>query len=176
MSDLDEQLRAAVASGDRNAALEAIFTALRQRLFNLCLRMTGNRADAEDALQDAMIGVYRGLGAFRGESSVSTWTHRIVIHSCLRHRRRHRTEPIPTDLVTSDPPPEMQSDQEVARIIDAINRLAPESRVVLHMFALKGMAHRQISDVLGIPEGTVWSRLHRARRELKDALQSADAS
>jgi RNA polymerase sigma-70 factor, ECF subfamily len=163
-------------SGSRDRIFERLFEKYRDRVLALSWRLTGNSADADDALQETFVSVYRGLPGFRGDADVATWIHRIAIHAALRVRsRRGRcpatlTEDVPARGDTGD---RLEQKEESRRVLRAMEELPTESRVVLHLFALEDMRHRQIADILGIPEGTVWSRLHRARKLLREKLREA---
>ncbi len=147
--------------------LRELFENEKDRVFALCYRLCGNHADAEDALQETFVDVLRGLSGFRGDASYSTWIYRISIRAALRVRSRakSRTVTLPDDLVASvDLSAELKD--EVQRTLQAINKLSWEHRVVLHLFAIEGMSHKEVGEILAIPEGTVWSRLHTARHRL----------
>lgn len=137
----------------------------------LCLHVTGRRDDAEDALQEAFLDVHRGLRHFRGEAAASTWVYRIALRAALRVRARRRPEE-PVDPETPGPGGEAALDAraEARRVAAALGALPAEHRAVLALFAVEGLRHAEIAAVLGIPEGTVWSRLHAARRRLAAAL------
>ncbi len=143
-------------------------------MYALCRSLTGNDADAKDALQDAFIAVARALPAFRGDSSIRTWVHRIAIRTALRNRTnsRKRTHDDVDDGDHASPDGVRTQRLEVSRALDL---LPLEHRVVLAMFAVDGMTHPEIATVLGIPEGTVWSRLHAAKRRMAEALAGSDA-
>jgi RNA polymerase sigma-70 factor (ECF subfamily) len=160
------------SSIDREAALQEIFRRLRAPVLALCLHLTADRAEAEDAMQEVFLSVHRSLPGFRGDSRLATWVYRISIRAALRMRaRRLRAEPLEID-----PPAREQRDPAIAReeserLFAAIASLPAQHRVVLALFALEGLSHRDIADTLGIPEGTVWSRLHTARKTLAEKLR-----
>ena len=151
---------------------EQVFASLREKVFALCLHLTGNRHDAEDALQETFLAVHRALPSFRGEAQVSTWVFRIALRTALHLRTRRREEPTPvdTELAGADVERALEARAEARRLARSFATLAPEQQVVLSLFAVDGLGHREIADVLGIPEGTVWSRLHVARKRLQAAL------
>ena len=152
-------------------ALDALYRAERERLFALCLHVTGNAADAEDALQEAFLDVHRGLRLFRGEARASTWVYRIALRAALRVKARRRPAG-PLDPETPGPggAGALEARADARRVAEAMARLPAEHRAVLALFALEGLRHGEIADVLGVPEGTVWSRLHAARRRLAAEL------
>ena len=158
----------------RDAAFDDLFAALRDQVFAVCLHVTGNSADADDALQETFLAVHAGLPRFRGESRLSTWVHRIAIRAAIRVRARRRPA---ADVHAVDPPargPDPVLAGELAeRLAAAMDRLPAEHRVVISLFAVDELPHAQIAEILGVPEGTVWSRLHAARKRLAAALGEA---
>jgi RNA polymerase sigma-70 factor, ECF subfamily len=155
----------------RAAAFDELFASLCEQVFAVCLHVTGNAADADDALQETFLAVHAGLPKFRGEARLSTWVHRIAIRASIRVRARHR----PAADVHEVDPPARESDPVASRelgerIAAAMNRLPAGHRVVLSLFAVDELGHAQIAEILGVPEGTVWSRLHTARKRLAAEL------
>jgi RNA polymerase sigma-70 factor (ECF subfamily) len=155
----------------RGAAFEELFAALREQVFAVCLHVTGNATDADDALQETFLAVHAGVARFRGEARLSTWVHRIAIRTSIRVRARRR----PAADVHEVDPPARESDPVAAaelgqRIAEAMDRLPAQHRVVISLFAVEELGHAQIAEILGIPEGTVWSRLHAARKQLAAEL------
>jgi RNA polymerase sigma-70 factor (ECF subfamily) len=155
----------------REQALAELFRAYRQPVLALCATMTGNAADAEDALQETFVAVSRAMPGFRGDSRVSTWLYRIAIRAALEIKARNR-RPMPWDPGTSGASLEREilARDEANCLIQAMARLPAEQRVVLSLFALEGLRHREIAEILGVPEGTVWSRLNVARRKLAEEV------
>jgi RNA polymerase sigma-70 factor (ECF subfamily) len=158
----------------REEAFQRLFTALREPVFRLCLQLTGQRADAEDAVQETFVSVLRALPAFRGESRLATWVYRIAVHAALRLRTRR-----PPWGGAIAPEPVLDGERAQAardgtrEILEAMERLPAEHRITLALFAIEGLRHGEIAEVLGVPEGTVWSRLHSARKRLADELRPA---
>jgi RNA polymerase sigma-70 factor (ECF subfamily) len=133
----------------------------------LCIHLLGNSADAQDAFQETFLAVAQALPRFRGEAAVSTWVHRIAIRVALKLRARRR----PTDELRDDVPAEPAGDRaEADAVTRALEALSFEHRLVLALFAVAGLTHAEIADALGVPEGTVWSRLHHAKRKLGELL------
>jgi RNA polymerase sigma-70 factor (ECF subfamily) len=155
-----------------DAHFRELFKNEKERVFTLCYRLCGHHADAEDAVQETFVDVYRGLSGFRGDASLSTWIYRIAIRAALRVRGRakSRTVTLPDDLLAGV---DLSADlkDEAQRTLQAIGQLPWEHRVVLHLFAIEGMSHKQVGEILGIPEGTVWSRLHTARQRLRALMK-----
>jgi RNA polymerase sigma-70 factor (ECF subfamily) len=168
--DLLARFRAATRA-ERDAAFEEIFRAHRGRVFALCQRLCASRALAEDAFQETFLDVYKGLRSFRGESQLGTWIYRIAMRTALRVRARH---PAPVDLdfdlAGVAPHDALDARDRARRVQAALDALPAEQRVVVALFAVDGLSHAEIADILGIPEGTVWSRLHKGRKALAAAL------
>jgi RNA polymerase sigma-70 factor (ECF subfamily) len=170
------RLRAPSAS-EREKAFAEVYQALRTSVFALCLHITGRKPEAEDALQDCFVAVHRGLAGFRGEARLATWAYRIAVRSALAVRARRgpaRALEETTSYEASDgsPGPEAlaSSRQELARLRAAFDQLSSEHQLVLSLFAVDGLGHVEIAEVLGVPTGTVWSRLHLARKRLNALL------
>jgi RNA polymerase sigma-70 factor (ECF subfamily) len=153
-------------------SFDDVYAAHHGQVYTLCRQVVGNRADAQDALQDTFIAVALGLPKFRGESSVRTWVHRIAISAALKVRTRSRRAPEPVEIevtAPSVPNPGVTRDtrERLARAMDA---LPFEHRIVIALFAIEGLTHPEIAATLGVPEGTVWSRLHTAKKRLAATL------
>jgi RNA polymerase sigma-70 factor (ECF subfamily) len=157
---------------ERAEAFEQIFRELRAQVFALCLHLTGSRAEAEDALQECFLSVYQAIGSFRGEARLATWVYRIAVRSALSVKARRRAnhasldEAARTPAPGEDPEAQAATREDVGRFLDALARLPEEHRVVLSLFAVEGLDHAQIAEIVGVPPGTVWSRLHHARKRL----------
>jgi len=131
--------------------------------------------EREDAAQDIFIAVFRSLRHFRGEAQLSTWIYRIAARHAIRLGRRRRTRETmrltmlkekPTVLV--DP---SERSTQVATLDRMLAKLPPKKRTVLVLFEIEGLSAKEISDVVGCPENTVWSRLHHARSEMVKAAR-----
>lgn len=171
MDVLEASLLAQARSGD-GAAFAELVTRHRQLLWSVCYRITLDRFDAEDALQDCLLAAWHHLPGFRGEAAVSTWLYRIAANAALAIARRRTPEP--TEDLHVDPTPDLAErvvDREVVQ--GALRRLPPNFRAVLVLRELCDFSYEQIAEHEHIPVQTVKSRLNRARAQLKDALQSA---
>jgi RNA polymerase sigma-70 factor (ECF subfamily) len=158
-------------SADRDAAFSALFDAYRVRVFTICRHLTRTRADAEDATQEVFVALLRALSSFRGESSLGTFIHRIAMRIAIKQRMkssRHDAVRVDAPASTEGDPFEAREDQ--LRLWNAIEQLSLEHRTVLALFAIDGLKHGEIAAILGVPEGTVWSRLHLARKRLAALL------
>ncbi len=179
------------AKGGDVRAFEALVRRYERWVFTLALRMVGDRADAEDMAQEVFLKAYRGLPGFRGGSRFSTWLYAIASHHCLNHlasrdvrsRRAGRVDgpagargEIPTpaiDCVADESPgPDAALERgDLRRLIQgALACLTEEHRIVVILRDIQGMSYEEIAENLGVELGTVRSRLHRARTELKARL------
>jgi len=172
----DDELLARLRScppGERDAVFEAIFHAHRARVFGVCRYLCGAGGLAEDALQETFLEAYKGLSGFRGDARLGTWIYRIAVRTALRLRARQAALPdTPVDAGADavHPHEALAARERMRHVQTAIDMLPAEQRVVLALFAVDGLGHSEIATVLGIPEGTVWSRLHNARKALAVTL------
>lgn len=180
-SDDQELLRAHVA-GDPEA-FGLLFQRHRDRLWAVALRTLGDREEAADALQDALLSAYRAATRFRGDSAVTTWLHRIVLNACIDRLRRRQARPtvsLPTGTKSSDDrsvsgkePAAPVPDHDVALVVrQALAELPPEQRAALILVDVQGYPVAEVAAILGVAEGTVKSRCARARAKL--ALMLSD--
>jgi RNA polymerase sigma-70 factor (ECF subfamily) len=163
---------------ERDAACRELYEALRGPVWAVCARLGGDRALAEDAMQDAFLAVFRHLHRFRGEAKLATWVYRVAIREALaaRARRPPRSEGLEAAEQLCAPGPTLDAQvaaRERARAAQAgFRKLSAEHQTVLSLFAVEGLSHNQVAEVLGIPEGTVWYRLHAARKALKARMET----
>jgi RNA polymerase sigma-70 factor, ECF subfamily len=179
VTDPDDRLVQRYLEGDASA-----FTALVERhetrVYNVCLRILGDREDARDASQETFITVLRKLPQFRGESAFSTWLHRVAVNACydaLRKRKRHPLLRLASDEdrdALPEPGPAAPDPAEaVAGEIDVVRALAqvPEDyRIALILADVQDLPYEEISRTLDVPLGTVKSRVHRGRVALARAM------
>ena len=171
----EELLVERVRSGsdeEREAAFAEVHRRLSRGLQLVCRRMLGNAADADDALQETFLAIYRALPAFRGTSALSTWAYRIAVRVALREKARKRgTSSAGLEVVVARQGEDTPGRDELAGALDrAVAALRPEYRTVFSLCCIEELGRQQVAAILGIPEGTVWTRLHRARKELAVAL------
>jgi RNA polymerase sigma-70 factor (ECF subfamily) len=142
-------------------------------LHALAFRMLGNHQDAEDAVQDAWVRALRGFDRFRGDASLATWLHRIVVSVCLDALRRRAR--LAVEL--PDEHPSMPAEKDVAEMVavravvaEALASLPTPQRQAVVVTDLFGFDYAEAGTLLDIPAGTLGSRLHRARKSLRSAL------
>ena len=154
------------------SAFEALYRAHVDRVYGLCLRMTGNASEAEDCTQEAFIQAWRQLSNFRGDSSLSTWLHRIAVNAVLGRMRKSRREQDRIRVVgDAYPAPESVGDSSSLRELEeAMEALPSGARHVFVLHAVYGYSHEETSEMLGIASGTSKAQLHRARRLLAQQL------
>jgi RNA polymerase sigma-70 factor (ECF subfamily) len=144
------------------------------RLFALATRMLSNRHDALDAVQDAFIFAYRRAGSFRGDSSFGTWLYRIAINSCtdVLRRRARSPQPVEQSAETSGrAPAPVEATVERVDLERALEALQREFREAVILHDLLGVPHKEIAAALGIPVGTVKSRISRGRLRLAEMME-----
>jgi RNA polymerase sigma-70 factor, ECF subfamily len=166
----DLTLRAAV-NGD-HTAFETIVGLYEPRLRILAYQILRDSLLVDDALQDVFFRVYRNLRTFRGDAALGTWLHRVTYTSCLNLLRKQRETTVPLELLDGDAALE-QLDEELSiklRLEHALASLDPEHRIAVLLVDRDGYDYGWVAVMLGIPVGTVASRLNTARRRLRAAL------
>ena len=172
--DLAARLRA----GDPRA-FEEFVIAFQHRVFGIAVRMLDSRAEAEDAAQEVFLRAHRGLVGFRGDAKLSTWLYAITSRVCLTRlgssdrRARRETDEVLTRLPNgqADPAARAERHELEAMLHRAIGELGEDRRIVVVLRDLEGLSYEEIAEALGLELGTVRSRLHRARAELRDKLE-----
>jgi RNA polymerase sigma-70 factor (ECF subfamily) len=155
---------------DRDAAFTEIVRALVPSLHSLCVGVTGNGVDADDAVQDTLCTVASELGRFRGEARLFTWCYRIALRAAVRVRAKHRARGDAPPSVRSEPGSIDVDREDVRQLRLAMAQLPIEQRVVLTLFA-EGHTQDEIAAILDVPTGTVWSRLHTGKKRLRELLK-----
>ena len=155
-------------------AFEKLYRANVDRVYGLCLRMTGNRSEAEDCTQDAFIQAWNKLDKFRGDSAFGTWLHRVAVNVVLGRMRKSRREQDRIRAVSDVAPVRetIADDGELRDLEHAINELPSGARHVFVLHAVYGYSHGETGDMLGIAEGTSKAQLSRARRLLVQQLEA----
>ena len=169
----DETALVARATAGDSRAFEALYRAHVDRVYGLCLRMTGNVGEAEDCAQEAFIQAWKQLARFRGDSAFGTWMHRIAVNAVLGRIRKSKREQdrIQVAAEIAPSPASMGDSGELRDLADAIDRLPEGARHVFVLNAVYGYSHEESSDMLGVAVGTTKAQLHRARRLLAQQLE-----
>ncbi len=161
--------------GSRKAQFR-LYELYSKAMFNTAYRITGNREEAEDMLQEAFTDCFRNIGSYRTESTFGAWLKTIVINRCISRIRKRETELVYIDdysrhEVSEEEPPETTwPDQAV--IARAVERLPDGYRVVFSLYLLEGYDHAEIASILGISESTSKTQYSRAKEKLKKILSS----
>jgi RNA polymerase sigma-70 factor (ECF subfamily) len=179
----DPRLIAECLQGE-TAAFGALVRRYQDRLYNTVYRLIDNAEDAQDVVQEAFLHAYQALDSFKGDSLFFTWLYRIAVNTAISHKRKRRIvlsfhgshngdsglEPLDNSEATRPGHALEQAEQE-RRIQKALNQLSPEHRAVLVLKDMEGQRYEDMAEILQVPIGTIRSRLHRARTELRGLLQ-----
>jgi len=189
MSEEDADLDRA-RQGDRDA-FGRLVRRHQRRVYAAALHILGSHSDADDATQEALVRAYRGLTTFDGRADFSTWLYRITVNTALNALRSGKRGAAlsqrggvesahiggrPEALGQSALTPAQQAQQtgEVARVLEAVAQLSPALRVTIVLATIEELPHKQIAEILDIPEGTVAWRVNEARRLLKLRLSAIE--
>lgn len=176
----DAQLIAETLQG-RSAAFGQLVRKYQDRLYNTVVRVIGGRDEALDVVQEAFVQAFLKLESFQQTSAFYTWLYRIAFNVAASHRRRRKTtisvehareltgdEPVDQSM---GPEERMEMEERCRQIQDALAALSEEHRAVLVLREIDGCCYETIAEILELPIGTVRSRLHRARLQLRDQLK-----
>ncbi len=171
---LVERIRAGEAR-----AFEELVIAHQHRVYGVALRMLRDAAEAEEIAQEVFVRAYRGIASFKGEAKLSTWLYAIASRLCLNRlahssrRLDRRGDETRNRLAEpgADPSADLERSEVEAALHRAIAELPEERRIVVILRDLEGLDYEEIAAALDLPLGTVRSRLHRARTDLKDKLE-----
>jgi RNA polymerase sigma-70 factor (ECF subfamily) len=163
--------------GDREA-FSMLISSYKKMAYNLCLRMLGDRGEAEDAVQEAFIKIYRALKSFNGKSKFSTWALKITSNTCIDILRKRKVQTVPIEdyEISDESSPEKQyiaseSRRDVER---AVKNLPEKYRTMIVYYHFMNLSYQEISDMLNEPMTIVKNRLYRARLMLKQSLFSGE--
>ena len=156
-----------------------LFKLHNRRVYAVCLRMTGNTAEAEDLSQEVFVQVFRKLGTFRGESAFSTWLHRLTVNQVLMHFRKTRSRreqltedgEMPERTVRGRNVPTSFPVLDRLALDEAVVKLSPGYRAVFVLHDVEGLQHTEIANLLGCSVGTSKSQLRKARMKLRGLLR-----
>lgn len=172
---------------NEDAAYDELVRTYSGPIYHVAYRMTGDAAEASDAVQDIFLKIFRNIGGFKGEAALKTWIFKIAFSEILNRlrwwKRRHRYATLSLDespngntpgdgVADAGPTPEevLQAKERENAIQQALRRLSHEHRSIIVLRDIEGFSYTEIADVLGISMGTVKSRLARARADLKKSL------
>jgi RNA polymerase sigma-70 factor (ECF subfamily) len=171
----DAELLHAHVDGDP-AAFAELVRRHRDRLWAVAMRTIGDREEAADAIQDALLSAHRAAAKFRGDSAVTTWMHRIVVNACLdrmRRRQAHPTVPLPDGVHSGDgvphgpEPAAPMPDHDTALVVrEALAELPAEQRAAIVLVDVQGYPVAEAAEILGVAEGTIKSRCARGRARM----------
>ena len=188
MSELERSLLRRLRDRDERAFRELV-NEHRDRVFNITYRMLGNRAEAEDVAQEVFIAVFKTIDQFREESKFSTWLYRVTVNHCknrikylARRHDRDRDELDETShqqngatlgapIRAAQPDRALEGAQMERLLQEAIGNLDDDHRIVVVLRDVEDLSIEEICEITGLPDGTVKSRLHRARLALRKKLQ-----
>ena len=171
----ERRLVARAQAGDVSA-FERLYRENERKVFALCMRMASDAALAEELTQDVFVRAWQKLSTFRGESAFSSWLYPLTVNVALserRSRRRRTARVFATDDLTPFERPERPAQPESGFDLEkAMATLPPGARVVFVLHDVEGYKHEEIAKMLGMATGTSKAQLHRARRLLREALES----
>jgi RNA polymerase sigma-70 factor (ECF subfamily) len=171
-AELDLLRRSASGSGH---AFHELVDRHADRLFRLAMSLTGQTADAEDVLQETFAGAYKSAGSFKGESSVGTWLTKILVRQVAlwrRQRAKKRLTELKDEFAVPSSSGHVSGVEAKIDLQAALQELSEEHREVLVLREFEQLSYEEVATVLEIPRGTVESRIHRARAELRDKLKA----
>ena len=183
-TDMTEAEVISKAQQGDSRCFEMLYTRHKRRVFSLCLRMTGNHAEAEDFTQEAFLQLYRKIRTFRGESAFSTWLHRLSVNIVLMHFRKRNLAAISLEELLEPRQGEESPKKELGMKDDvlwgsiervtlerAIGELPPGYRMIFVLHDVEGYEHNEIAELLGCSPGNSKSQLHKARMKLRTLLR-----
>jgi RNA polymerase sigma-70 factor, ECF subfamily len=179
----DHRLIAECLQGE-TAAFGVLVARYQDRLYNTVYRLVDNADDAHDIVQDVFLSAFQSLDTFKGDSLFFTWLYRIAFNTAISHKRKRRMvlsihagrngevgiDPL-DESDTIRPDHALEKSEQERRIRKALNQLSPEHRAVLILKDMEGQKYEVMAEILEVPIGTIRSRLHRARTELRELLE-----
>jgi RNA polymerase sigma-70 factor (ECF subfamily) len=182
----DQRLIAECLQGN-TAAFGVLVRRYQERLYHSVYRLVENAEDAQDVVQEAFLNAYQSLDGFKGDSQFFTWLYRIAVNTAISFKRKHRTlarmetqnngeyirEPLDSSAA-SRPEYALEQAEQQTRVRQALARLSPEHRAVLVLKDIEGQKYETMAEILQVPIGTIRSRLHRARLELRELLEKSE--
>ena len=175
----DAELIARVVEGDREA-FDEIMRRHEDRVFSVCLRIMADRDKALDSTQETFLTVFRKASQFKGNAALGTWIYRIAVNTCydqLRKAKRRKADPLPDFVDPTDPSAEEAVESAALRseLRAALDELPQDFRAAIVLSDIEGMSLPEVAAVLGVPVGTVKSRIFRGRRQMAQRLGNQTA-
>lgn len=174
------------AQGGDVAAFEQLINEHQKRIFSIAYRVAGNPDDAADMAQEVLVKIFKNINKFKGDSKFSTWIYRVATNTCLdelKRLKRHKAYSLDQELETEDgavsvdvedtaPTPEQSAERKAIRsaVNSAIAKLGEEHKKVIILRDIQGFSYEEIAKMLNCSDGTVKSRISRARAQLKKIL------
>jgi RNA polymerase sigma-70 factor (ECF subfamily) len=188
MLDAEEQELVERLKRHDEAAFNAFVIRYQDRVFRILLRMLGDRAEAEDLAQEVFISIFKAIESFRGDSQLSTWVYRVASNHCrnrlkyLARRRQKLMDDFDEEHVAAaqgafspdregTPDRLLEARQTESLLEEGLSRLDDEQRELVVLREVEHLSYEEIMAITGLPEGTVKSRLHRARSALREHLE-----
>lgn len=162
--------------------LETLYQMYAERVFRTCLRILQDRPAAEDQTHEVFLRVFERIDRFDGRSRFSTWLYRLAVNGTLNRLRRRRLSKLRQLRPSAEVRPRDLPDRVVVareageRVQRLLSALSPDHRTILVLREIEELSYAEIAEVLGVPHGTVMSRLHRARQELKRHWQARNGA
>lgn len=172
---MHDELIARCSAGDRSAYYK-LYKLYARSMYNVSYRITGNTADAEDAVQEAFISAFRSLKNYRAEATFGAWLKRIVVNKAINILKKRKHEWMDGveefGVVEEEPAAEYREELTVDRVRKAIEELPDGYRSVLSLYLLEGYDHQEIAEIMDITESTSKSQLNRAKARLREKLSN----
>lgn len=170
----DEQIIQGCRKNDRSAQ-QALFLKYSKKMYGFCLRYSNNPDDANDLLQDGFIKVFDNIKSYKGDSALHSWMTRIFINLAISKFRKGASGPKFVDMdeanIADDSEDHQVESYEMKTVMDSMAQLPEKYRLVINLYAIEKLSHKEIATHLGISEGTSKSQLSRARQMLKELLE-----
>jgi RNA polymerase sigma-70 factor (ECF subfamily) len=182
LSELPDRELVLRCQRNESRAFDELVARHQDRVFSAVTRFCGNAEDAADVVQRAFINAFRKIQEFKGDSAFSTWIYRIAFNQAISFRRENRRPTVSIDAkeddksiepaVESNPTEKLEGEETQKKVQQALEQLEEGDRQIILLKDLQGHSYDEIAAIMQIPKGTVRSRLHRARLELKSKLKS----
>lgn len=188
MDSWDDSRLIAESLKGQSQAFGVLVRRYQDRLYNTVYRLTAHSEDAQDVVQEAFISAYQSLGSFKGDSLFFTWLYRIAMNAAISQKRKKKAtisletgskhdlviDPL-DESVNSRPGEALERVEEERQLQKALQQLSAEHRAVIVLKDIDDLRYEEIAEILAVPIGTIRSRLHRARLELRDLMLAGES-